>query len=71
MRRRWRGRRRLRSAAEGAGQRGGEQAGQRGGGEQAGEEAGERVQGLAGIAYAQVLKRPEVTVEGLWPELVG
>ena len=27
--------------------------------------------GLAGQAYAQVLKRPEVTVEVLWPVLVG
>ncbi|MGA1982652.1 MAG: tRNA uridine-5-carboxymethylaminomethyl(34) synthesis enzyme MnmG [Acidobacteriaceae bacterium] len=27
--------------------------------------------GIAGLAYAQALKRPEVTVEGLWPVLAG
>jgi tRNA uridine 5-carboxymethylaminomethyl modification enzyme len=37
--------------------------------EEMGEEASERVNGLAGIAYAQALKRPEVTVELLWPVL--
>jgi tRNA uridine 5-carboxymethylaminomethyl modification enzyme len=37
--------------------------------EKMGEEAGERVNGLAGIAYAQALKRPELTVEGLWSVL--
>ena len=35
-----------------------------------GEAASERVNGLVGIPYAQALKRPEVTVEGLWPMLV-
>jgi tRNA uridine 5-carboxymethylaminomethyl modification enzyme len=38
------------------------------------EEASEQVGVLAGLAkqpYAQVLKRPEVTVEGLWPALRG
>jgi tRNA uridine 5-carboxymethylaminomethyl modification enzyme len=37
--------------------------------ERGGDVAGERVNGLAGIPYAQALKRPEITVEGLWPEL--
>ena len=36
-----------------------------------GEAAAERVNGLAGIPYAQALKRPEVTVELLWPVLRG
>jgi tRNA uridine 5-carboxymethylaminomethyl modification enzyme len=38
------------------------------------EQASERVGVLAGLVkqtYAQVLKRPEVTVEGLWPALCG
>ena len=37
---------------------------------ESGDAAGERVNGLAGQTYAQVLKRPELTVEVLWPELV-
>ena len=36
---------------------------------QGGGAAGERVNGLAGTPYAQALKRPEITVELLWPEL--
>ena len=36
---------------------------------ESGEAASERVNGLAGQTYAQVLKRPEITVEGLWPVL--
>ncbi len=39
--------------------------------QQAGDAAVERVSGLAGSSYAQALKRPEVTVEGLWPVLAG
>jgi tRNA uridine 5-carboxymethylaminomethyl modification enzyme len=37
--------------------------------QQMGEEASERVNGLVGTPYAQALKRPEITVELLWPEL--
>jgi tRNA uridine 5-carboxymethylaminomethyl modification enzyme len=54
------------------GERVGEAASRRVGGavrERMGEEAGDRVNGLAGIPYAQALKRPELTVELLWPEL--
>jgi tRNA U34 5-carboxymethylaminomethyl modifying enzyme MnmG/GidA len=36
-----------------------------------GEEAAKRVSGLARTSYAQALKRPEVTVELVWPELMG
>src|ERR1019366_631923 len=36
---------------------------------ESGEAASERVNGLTGQTYAQVLKRPEMTVEGLWPVL--
>jgi tRNA uridine 5-carboxymethylaminomethyl modification enzyme len=37
--------------------------------ERMGEAANERVKGLAGNPHAQALKRPEITVELLWPEL--
>ncbi len=36
-----------------------------------GDAAVEKLGGLVGTPYAQALKRPELTVELLWPELVG
>jgi tRNA uridine 5-carboxymethylaminomethyl modification enzyme len=35
-----------------------------------GEEAAKRVSGLAGSAFAQALKRPELSIELVWPELI-
>jgi tRNA uridine 5-carboxymethylaminomethyl modification enzyme len=38
--------------------------------ERDGEDAAKRVSGLAGTSYAQALKRPELTIELMWPELM-
>ena len=38
---------------------------------QSGEPASQRVSGLTGVPYAQALKRPELSVELLGPELIG
>jgi len=38
--------------------------------ERDGEDAAKRVSGLTGASYAQALKRPELTVELVWPELM-
>jgi tRNA uridine 5-carboxymethylaminomethyl modification enzyme len=53
--------------SEPAGQRVDEAASRQGGGSAS--QQGARA-GIAGLTYAQALKRPEVTVEVLWPELV-